>query len=168
MQYIISNTFLALKVCFLKRISADVTCFNLIRIRVLLICPFLSVAQMPPKDKGKDATKQKSLMSFFQKASAGASSSQPPKQVARKSSAMSITQDASSPSFEPHTPENKRIDARAPDLSLVASSASSRGASTPPTSDPVDVDMVSVGEENYHRSVVGCTIYIIWERSQNE
>jgi len=123
---------------------------------------------MPPKDKGKDSTKQKSLMSFFQKASAGASSSQPPKQVARKSSAMSITQDASSPSFEPHTPENKRIDARAPDLSLVASSASSRGASTPPTSDPVDVDMVSDGEENYHRSVVGCTIYIIWERSQNE
>jgi len=114
---------------------------------------------MPPKDKGKDATKQKSLMSFFQKASAGASSSQPPKQAARKSSAMSITQDASSPPLEPHTPDNKRINARAPALSLAVSSASSRGASTPPTSDPIDVDMVSDGEEDYDRSVVSCRIY---------
>jgi len=121
---------------------------------------------MPPKDKGKDAAKQKSLMSFFQKASAGASSSQPPKQVARKSSTMSITQDASSPPFEPHTPENKRINDRAPDLSLVASSVSSHGASTPPTSDPVDVDMVSDGEEGYHRSVVSCTIYYIEKTSE--
>jgi len=116
---------------------------------------FLSAAAMPPKDKGKDTTKQKSLMSFFQKASAGASGAQPPKQVARKSSAMSITQDASSP---PHTPKNKRNNARAPDLSLVASSVSSGGASTPPTSDPIDVDMVSDGEEDYDRSVVSCRI----------
>lgn len=115
---------------------------------------------MPPKDKGKDATKQKSLMSFFQKASTGTSSSQPSKKVARKSSAMSITGDASSPPFEPHTPEKKQINARP---SVAASSPSSRGASTPPTSDTIDVDidadMVCDVEEDYDKSVVSVKIY---------
>lgn len=103
---------------------------------------------MPPKDKAKDAFKQKSLTSFFSKTPNGASSSQAkpvPKPVIRKSSAMSASEDASGTAHEPHTPETKAVNARAIASSVVASS-SSRIASTPPTSDPIDVDMLSDGE----------------------
>ncbi|KXN86517.1 DNA mismatch repair protein msh6 [Leucoagaricus sp. SymC.cos] len=105
---------------------------------------------MPPKDKGKDTYKQKSLTSFFSKPVPGTSNSQakpPLKPVVRKSSAMSISEDASSPTREPQTPETRAVTSRTLNSSVVASSTSSRAASTPPTSDPIDVDMLSDGEE---------------------
>ncbi|KAF5356840.1 hypothetical protein D9756_006462 [Leucocoprinus leucothites] len=111
---------------------------------------------MPPKEKGKEAMKQKSLMSFFAKPGPGNSSSQAktaPKQTGRKSSAMSTAEDASSSPHEPRTPATKPVDARMLTSSVAASSPSSRAASTPPTSDPIDVDMFSDGEEAHVRSV---------------
>jgi DNA mismatch repair protein MSH6 len=124
---------------------------------------------MPPKEKGKDAFKQKSLTSFFAKPTVGASSSQTktaPKPVVRKSSAMSIGENASSSTHEPHTPETKLVNARALTSSVAASSTSSRAASTPPTSDPIDVDMLSDGEaegenQTHARSVVSTRLMII-------
>ncbi|KAF9449836.1 DNA mismatch repair protein msh6 [Macrolepiota fuliginosa MF-IS2] len=104
---------------------------------------------MPPKDKGKDALKQKSLTSFFSKNPNGASSSQAkpvPRAVDRKSSAMSVAEDASSPAREPRTPAAKSANTRALASLAAASSTSSRATSTPPTSDSIDVDMLSDGE----------------------
>lgn len=100
---------------------------------------------MPPKDKGKDALKQKSLVSFFSKP--GGTSSTTPGKTLRKSSAMSVGGDASSPAGEPRTPANIRTLTS----SVIPSSPSSRAASTPPTSDAIDVDMLSDGGEEHER-----------------
>ncbi len=118
---------------------------------------------MPPKDKGKGALKQKSLVSFFSKPGGGASASQgKPQQtpVIRKSSALTAGADASSPAREPYTPKTK-ANARTLSSSVIPSSASSRAASTPPTSDAIDVDMLSEGEEREQQAYAksGVSLY---------
>ncbi|EAU89431.2 DNA mismatch repair protein msh6 [Coprinopsis cinerea okayama7 len=112
---------------------------------------------MPPKPKAStESLKQKSLMSFFAKAPAGGSSSSSktePKPKAKptatpvsngKSDAMKPreTMPPSSP-LAPKTPESKGMDTRMLNSSAAASSTSSRIMSTPPTSDPIDIDMLS-------------------------
>lgn len=119
---------------------------------------------MASKDKGKDALKQKSLTSFFSKAPVVSSNSHSKPNATRKdkltvNAKSNIDGDASSNPNEPCTPETKALNKRILVSSVAASSASSRAGSTPPTSDPIDVDMVSErGEDTespaYTRSVV--------------
>lgn len=123
---------------------------------------------MAPKDKGKDALKQKSLTSFFSKTPDASGSHSKPKPTRKPglknlttSAQFKIEDDASSEPNEPCTPETKTPNRRILTSSVVASSASSRGGSTPPTSDPIDVDMISEGDEDTEgpactRSVVRC------------
>ncbi|EKM76737.1 hypothetical protein AGABI1DRAFT_78171 [Agaricus bisporus var. burnettii JB137-S8] len=118
---------------------------------------------MASKDKGKDALKQRSLTSFFSKAPVVSSNSHSKPNATRKdkftvNAKSNIDGDASSNPNEPCTPETKALNKRILVSSVAASSASSRAGSTPPTSDPIDVDMVSErGEDTespaYTRSV---------------
>ncbi|KAH6917837.1 DNA mismatch repair protein msh6 [Coprinopsis sp. MPI-PUGE-AT-0042] len=117
---------------------------------------------MAPKPKASaESLKQKSLMSFFAKAPAGSSQKAEPKPKAPATSSSKGTQDASkrktgarSSSFsEPKTPEGKSAGSRMPPSSQAESAGSSPGRSTPPTSDPVDVDMISSGDEQEREEV---------------
>ena|ERR1700761_1188633 len=94
---------------------------------------------MPPKSsKAGDAPKQKSLMTWFGKA---------PDNPPRKSTPK---QPASNATTVPQTPESKRPDLRVLNSSAAASASSYGGSSskdTPPTSDVIDIDMLSDQED---------------------
>ncbi|KAF6764079.1 DNA mismatch repair protein msh6 [Ephemerocybe angulata] len=115
---------------------------------------------MPPKPKASaESLKQKSLMSFFSKGPATTSKATPKlKTPATKNSSTAkdtgstsnTKQDASKPRktapesspLQPKTPNIKSLSTKALTSSVGPSSpTSSRGVSTPPTSDPIDVDM---------------------------
>ncbi|KAG6861406.1 hypothetical protein C0995_000535 [Termitomyces sp. Mi166 len=106
---------------------------------------------MAPK-KANAEHKQKSLMSWFSKDSNGISSTMNPKAKNTKP-AVALSDDASmsqSSSQEPRTPASKLANVHALTSSAMASSTSSRGHSTPPTSDPIDVDMLASDEDDPH------------------
>lgn len=97
--------------------------------------------------------KQKSLMSFFGKPAAGKfTSSQNP---ARQSNKQTSSASSASKLQNPTTPEAKSSDILAPTSSAGGSTGSSGGCSsvkqTPPTSDLVDVDMLSAEEDAKER-----------------
>ncbi|KAG6836841.1 hypothetical protein H0H93_002521 [Arthromyces matolae] len=99
---------------------------------------------MAPKKAANTEPKQKSLMSWFSsKDTGGTSNSVKPKtrttQLARSDDAST----SQSSSQEPQTPASKSSNLRALTSSAMASSTSSLGHSTPPTSDPIDIDMLS-------------------------
>ncbi|RDB29773.1 DNA mismatch repair protein msh6 [Hypsizygus marmoreus] len=105
---------------------------------------------MAPKSKSSvEPMKQKSLMSWF-----GKNPNATPNSKAQSTKPKpKLTPDASSSqpsSQEPRTPASKSMDLAALNSSAMASSTSSRGRSTPPTSDPIDIDMLSSGEEDAH------------------
>src|ERR1700728_4493320 len=107
----------------------------------------------PAKAKTNDSSmKQKSLTSFFGKPSAAkaGSSQKPAAQSSGKPSSLNASK-----SQNPRTPESKGLHTLAPNSSAGASSKSSGGGSsvkqTPPTSDPIDVDMLSAEEEENER-----------------
>ncbi|KAJ7197253.1 muts domain V-domain-containing protein [Mycena pura] len=102
---------------------------------------------MPPKSsKAGDAPKQKSLMTWFGKA---------PDNPPRKSTPK---QPASNATTVPQTPESKRPDLRVLNSSAAASASSYGGSSskdTPPTSDVIDIDMLSDQEDQRVRVTTG-------------
>lgn len=115
------------------------------------------------KDKASaEPKKQKSLMAFFSKGPAATpgsttkSAGKPfvaPKPVKRDASQSSVSSSRSQ--MSPVTPELKRPNIRALNSSAAASSTSSYGGSsvkdTPPTSDLIDVDMMSDEEDRNQR-----------------
>ncbi|CAA7264271.1 unnamed protein product [Cyclocybe aegerita] len=129
---------------------------------------------MAPKQKpSTDAFKQKSLTSFFSKPSATKGIATPaskptpfktpapkakPQPVAKEKDEPSSSKDASKASgssspHDPKTPDSRLLNAHALTLSAAPSSvASSRIASTPPTSDPIDVDMLASDDEETQAS----------------
>lgn len=113
----------------------------------------LAVTIMAPNSKPQAETmKQKSLMSWFAKESNSTPNAKPTKLgSSAKSAPTASKRDASSSQFsssqEPRTPESKSMDFMALNSSAMVSSNSLRGGSTPPTSDPIDVDMVSSDED---------------------
>jgi len=128
---------------------------------------FSPLHNMPPNRKDStDSLKQKSLTSFFGKGPAV--STKPPaafKTPAPKakltgeeksqSASSSLQKNASKVQYssspnEPKTPDSRYLDTRA----LNSSVASSHRASSPPTSDPIDVDMGASDEERAHSSSV--------------
>ncbi|KAG5646336.1 hypothetical protein DXG03_003659 [Asterophora parasitica] len=106
---------------------------------------------MAPKPKSNAENKQKSLMSWFGKPSNAPPNAKPKLKASAKPVAPSDDGSTSLPSQsssqEPRTPAGKTAKFGAAPSSAMASS-SSRGHSTPPTSDPIDVDMVSSDEEH--------------------
>ncbi|TEB23394.1 DNA mismatch repair protein msh6 [Coprinellus micaceus] len=117
---------------------------------------------MPPKNQASTETlKQKSLMSFFSKTPAGAPKATPKlKTPVAKADASSLSSKStskprmsaalSSP-LQPKTPDSKVLDARALTSSVGPSSpTSSRGVSTPPTS---DVDMLASSDRETETDV---------------
>ncbi|KAF5379188.1 hypothetical protein D9615_005989 [Tricholomella constricta] len=104
---------------------------------------------MAPKPKANGETKQKSLMSWFAKGSTATPNAKP---KAKSTKPVAPSDDASTPqpsSQEPRTPASKASNYDALNSSAMASS-SSRGHSTPPTSDPIDIDMLSSDEQDAH------------------
>ncbi|KAF8068932.1 muts domain V-domain-containing protein [Lyophyllum atratum] len=104
---------------------------------------------MAPQPKANVEPKQKSLMSFFAKGSNATPNAKPKP----KTKPVTPSDDASTSqpsSQEPRTPASKLANFDALNSSAMASSTSSRGHSTPPTSDPIDVDMQSSDEEDAH------------------
>ncbi|KAJ3497847.1 hypothetical protein NLJ89_g10297 [Agrocybe chaxingu] len=124
---------------------------------------------MAPKQKpSTDSLKQKSLTSFFSKPSATtvtatpASKPAPFKTPAPKTKPLPVSKEKDEPGssndasktsgssspHDPKTPHSRLLNAHALTLSAAPSSvASSRIASTPPTSDPIDVDMLASDDE---------------------
>ncbi|KAG6888726.1 hypothetical protein C0992_007635 [Termitomyces sp. T32_za158] len=101
---------------------------------------------MAPK-KVNAEPKQKSLMSWLSNDSIGTSSTIKRKAKSTMPDDASILQ--SSPQ-EPKTPESKSSNAHALNSSAMTRSNQSRGHSTPPTSDPIDVDILASDEEDHH------------------
>lgn len=97
----------------------------------------LPTTNMAPKAKtSTENMKQKSLMGWFAKSPADKPKATPKAPNASRSKAVA----------NPVTPESKKPDVRALSSSVAASSTSSLGRGsnandTPPTSDPIDVDM---------------------------
>jgi len=128
---------------------------------------------MPPKHKASsDSLNQKSLTSFFGKGPVVSTKSSPAFQTpaskaktivegktpSASSSSLqknvSEVQHSSSPN-EPKTPDSRYLDAHAVNSSAAASSvASLRRATSPPTSDPIDVDMAASDAERAQPSSV--------------
>lgn len=123
-------------------------------------------AQKAPAKDGANASKmkQKSLMSFFNKApAAGASSSSKPAAEAPTASKTAssapvkaadaserVQTDTSSDPPEARTPKSKHasLSSIVADASYTRSSDGAESfAQTPPTSDPIDVDMLSAEED---------------------
>ncbi|KAG5727213.1 DNA mismatch repair protein msh6 [Termitomyces sp. T112] len=105
---------------------------------------------MAPK-KANAEHKQKSLMSWFSKDTNAPSSTMKPQ--AKTKLVVAPSDDASmsqSSSQEPQTPASKSSNIRALNSSAMGRSVSSRSHSTPPTSDPIDVDMLTSDEEDPH------------------
>ncbi|KAG6841043.1 hypothetical protein C0991_002351 [Blastosporella zonata] len=102
--------------------------------------------------KGNPAPKQKSLMSWFAKDSNTTPSTKKNEAKSTKPTvARSDDASTSQPSSqEPHTPASKSPTLPALKLSAMTSSTSSRSHSTPPTSDPIDVDMLASDDEDAH------------------
>lgn len=101
-------------------------------------------------------------MSFFNKGSDAKKAQQPstkvsstPKMAPMKSDASKAKSSASSSPMEPKTPQSKGPGLLALNSSAAASSQSSYGGSsykdTPPSSDPIDVDMASEEESESQR-----------------
>ncbi|KAG6876423.1 hypothetical protein C0993_003233 [Termitomyces sp. T159_Od127] len=106
---------------------------------------------MAPKKMNAEP-KQKSLMSWFSNDSNGTSSTMKSK-VKGAMPVLAPSDDASisqSSSQEPKTPASKLSNAHALNSSAMTRSTKSRGHSTPPTSDPIDVDMLASDEEDPH------------------
>ncbi|KAF9051391.1 muts domain V-domain-containing protein [Panaeolus papilionaceus] len=106
---------------------------------------------MAPKQKPEDM-KQKPLTSFFTKGPATpAGTSNGKAQTSSVKRAVLVTKDASKASSSSVTSEPKTPDTRMNEgMKIPSSGASSSGASTPPTSDPIDVDMLGSDEEPQH------------------
>jgi DNA mismatch repair protein MSH6 len=117
---------------------------------------------MPPQSKpSAELSRQKILTSFFSKASAGAGAGSgqvvKPAPAAKNKTNVATpklqdkyqNQASSSPVY-PKTPESRSFNVHALNSSVAHPSSviSSRRASSPPTSDPIDVDMLGsdVGE----------------------
>ena len=111
---------------------------------------------MAPSSKPHtEPMKQKSLMSWFGKgpsATPNAKTTKSSAKLAPTSSKRDASSSQLSSSQEPCTPESKSMNFLALNSSAMGGSASSRGRSTPPTSDPIDVDMVS-SDEDAKRSI---------------
>jgi DNA mismatch repair protein MSH6 len=114
----------------------------------------------PSKLKPQENVKQKSLISFFGKKPED--SNKPgvksiKQGISSKSVASKSHPTSTSPRSEPKTPESKGPEARILSSSLAKSSRSSDGGlseiDTPPTSDPVDIEMLSSVEENQNVQV---------------
>jgi len=129
---------------------------------------------MPPQSKtSAEPARQKILTSFFSKASAGAGAGSgqvvkpAPAAKNKDNIAMPKLQDkyqnqASSSPVYPKTPESRSFNIHALNSSVAHPSSvmSSRRASSPPTSDPIDVDMLGPdpGErQTAHFNSVGTT-----------
>ncbi|TFK72470.1 DNA mismatch repair protein Msh6 [Pluteus cervinus] len=108
------------------------------------------------KSANADKMKQKSLMTFFQKPSATGASKAPIQRTPAASSSAKSRPDASKNTStsvtEPKTPEPKPRNTKALLASVAASSTSSYASSsfkdTPPSSDAIDVDMISDEDED--------------------
>ncbi|KAJ6488686.1 muts domain V-domain-containing protein [Mycena vitilis] len=116
---------------------------------------------MPPKSSkpSGDEPKQKSLMSWFGKAPTKPAPKAKPKEPSSNASKV------------PQTPESKRPDVAMLNSSAAASASSYGGSSskeTPPTSDPIDVDMLSSDEEHTRVRVKSGKRKIIMEDSDEE
>ncbi|TFK38050.1 DNA mismatch repair protein msh6 [Crucibulum laeve] len=122
---------------------------------------------MPPKPKAAEPMKQKSLTAFFSKGPNASASAKPgfkapdaskSKTLGKSASSSSLASESASkelpPSspMPPKTPIGKAYDRHALQSS-VAASTTSCGASTPPSSDPIDVDMLSDDDEQKQRDV---------------
>lgn len=115
---------------------------------------------MAPKAKlAADTMKQKSLTSWFAQ---GPTTKDTPKAAPKPtgiSTGVAASTSQESRAVEPKTPESKPISRRALNSSAAVSSRSSHGGSqssikdTPPTSDVIDVDMVSSDEEDRDKRV---------------
>ncbi|KAG6810732.1 hypothetical protein H0H92_010562 [Tricholoma furcatifolium] len=102
---------------------------------------------MAPKKAAEP--KQKSLMSWFGKDGNKAPATNKPSKPTKPTVALSDDASNSQPSSqEPHTPYSKSHNIRALDSSTRASPISSHAHSTPPTSDPADVDMSEEDEDH--------------------
>jgi hypothetical protein len=118
-----------------------------------LLLATCSMAQQKPKPQA-DSLKQKSLMSWLGQSSSSSNtntkSAKPPAQNGASNTSINSR-------LEPKTPESRGRDA----LTLVSPAAMSSRSSdgglsaleTPPTSDPVDVEMLSAEEEETSRVV---------------
>ncbi len=111
---------------------------------------------MPPKSKpSAEPSKQKILTSFFSKASSGEGAGNG--HVVKPVPAAKVKDNIALPKFQdtyqnqapsspvyPKTPESRSFNVHALNSSVVHPSSviSSRRASSPPTSDPIDVDML--------------------------
>lgn len=106
---------------------------------------------MAPSSKAHpEPMKQKSLMSWLSKgpnATPNAKTTKPSAKSAPTTSNHDAFSSQLSSSQEPCTPESKSMDFLALNSSAIGSSISLGSRSTPPTSDPIDVDMVSSDEE---------------------
>jgi DNA mismatch repair protein MSH6 len=129
---------------------------------------------MPPKQQSVDLLKQKNLTAFFTKGPtsgiAQAAKSTPFKTpTAKKADSQKVQRDkdafrsqaSSSPVF-PKTPGSDSSDIRVDLGSAVppSSALSSRLASSPPTSDVIDVDMFASDDEE-NQPVLVKTVYLI-------
>lgn len=109
---------------------------------------------MPSQKSNSKAepTKQKSLMTWFSKApnNTGASATKSAPNASTPQSRARLPAD-------PHTPESKGLDLRVLNSSAAVSSKYSDAGSsvkdTPPTSDPIDIDMLSSTEEEENQRV---------------
>ncbi|KAJ6500392.1 muts domain V-domain-containing protein [Mycena sanguinolenta] len=124
---------------------------------------------MPPKSSTatpKDGPKQKSLMNFFSKAPAKPSPKPTPKEQAKEHASNASTVAV------PQTPTGtKHPNLTALNSSAAASTSSYGGSSskeTPPTSDVIDVDMVSSDEEQTRVRVKTGKRKIVMEDSDEE
>lgn len=112
------------------------------------------------KSQGGDKLKQKSLMSFFGKATdsastatKSASTSKPkPREIEKATSGPSTSKSRSKSNVlePPETPPKKGSQSSAVDSATYThtSHGASSGRDTPPTSDPIDVDMMSTGDDD--------------------
>ncbi|KAG5654433.1 hypothetical protein H0H81_002622 [Sphagnurus paluster] len=98
---------------------------------------------MAPKPKANAEGKQKSLMTWFAKGPSATPKLKSTKPVAVPYDNASSSQASSQ---EPRTPASKE-GTSSPLKASAKSSTSSRGHSTPPTSDPIDIDMLSPDDD---------------------
>lgn len=131
--------------------------------RPTVFCTLRSASKMPPKPKeSTESLKQKTLTTFFTKAPGVSQNTTPFKTPAAKSAAAIVDKEnaasrakyasqmsSSSSPFQPKTPDSRPLDGATLNSSAhpPSSVVSSRLASSPPTSDPIDVDMIDSAEK---------------------